>query len=171
MSWADAFRRIPVLAGLVLALSACQPLYAPSLLGEGASTKLKDIEIAPVPGRFGHYLRTNLQFAFGGGALPRAPQYRLTVVATPRNRIAVVNRQLTSAESASVLVVATYTLVRIADGEPVLTGAVSGSASYERTDQRFGALRAAQDAEERAAQLISDQIRTRVASAIAAGMT
>jgi LPS-assembly lipoprotein len=170
MSWADPIMRrlVPALA-LIVGLAACQPLYAPGLLGRDGGSRLDDVEITAISGRFGHFLRVDLQFAFGGGTLPASPKFRLDVSAAPQTRVAVVNRFLTTADSASLLVIATYTLVRLSDGVAITTGSVSGSASFDRTEQRYGTLRAAQDAEERAAQLISEQIRTRVAAALAGG--
>jgi LPS-assembly lipoprotein len=170
MSWVRTPSRRSALGALLLgALVGCQPLYAPGLLGRDGGSRLDDIEISAIPGRLGHFLRTDLQFAFGGGSLPASPKYRLDVVATPQTRVAVVNIYLTTADSASLLVIASYTLVRLSDGVAVTTGSVSGSASFDRSEQRYATLRASQDAEERAARLISEQIRTRVAASLASG--
>jgi LPS-assembly lipoprotein len=162
--------RMIALAGLCCALAGClQPLYAPTAIGGPSNVALKDIEVTAIDGRFGHFLRTDLQFALGGGTLPKNPLYRLDVVATPQTRVAVVDRYLSTAENASLLVNATYTLVRLADGVSVINGNVSGSASFDRSNQRYATLRASQEAEERAATLIADQIRTRIAAGLAEG--
>jgi LPS-assembly lipoprotein len=171
MSWAEPVsRRAVVAAALILSLGGCfQPLYGPALLDGGGTSKLKAVEIGEIKGRFGHFLRTELQFALGGGALPEAPSYLLSVTGAPQTRVAVVNSVGTTAQSVSIFVVARYRLTRHSDGLPVLEGSVSGSASYERNDQRFASLSAGNDAEERVAKLVAGQIQTRLAMAFASG--
>jgi LPS-assembly lipoprotein len=164
-------RRAFMLAALGVTLAGCvQPLYGPGLGGQGGvGARLGEIEVSAISGRFGHYLRTDLQFALGGGSISPAPKYRLDVSAAPQTRVAVVDRYLAQADSASLLVNANYVLVRLSDGAEVTKGAVAGSASFERTNQRFATVKASQDAEERAARLISELIRTRLAAAFADG--
>jgi hypothetical protein len=53
-------------------------------------------------------------------------------------------------------------------GEPIAKGQASVVASYDRTSQRFSNLRAARDAEIRDAKRLADEIRIRLAAAIAA---
>ncbi len=143
----------------------------PELLGTESGSSLSSIAVDPIEGRLGHFLRTELQFALGGGRIPDSPTFRLSVTATQQNRVAVVNRFLTEAESATTIVNASYSLVRISDGVEVTSGKVTSSAGFDRSDQRFATLSASKNAEERAARLTSDQIRTRIASALAAGRT
>jgi LPS-assembly lipoprotein len=169
MSWSERLQRAALAVALMLPLTQCvQPLYAPGLLGKDGTTDLASIEVAPIPNRLGHYLRTDLQFALGGGSIPDAPLYRLAVVATPGTRTAVADRYLAQADSVSYVLTATYTLTRLSDAAIVTTGSVTGSSSYERSDQRYATVRAARTAEERAARVVSDQIRTRLAAVLAA---
>src|SRR5829696_1795279 len=60
----------------------------------------------------------------------------------------------------------TYTLTNFTGTETIAKGTANASASYERSAQRFGDVRAARDAEIRAAKLLADQIKTRVALAL-----
>jgi LPS-assembly lipoprotein len=50
----------------------------------------------------------------------------------------------------------------------VTTGKVVGSASYERSPQRFAVVRAQRDAEIRLAKLLSEQIRNKLALSLRA---
>ena len=53
-------------------------------------------------------------------------------------------------------------------GDAILTGSAFASASSDRSPQRFAAVRAARDAEIRAARQLAELIRTRVAAGLAA---
>jgi LPS-assembly lipoprotein len=163
-------RRVALAVGLAamsLGLGGClQPLYGPGL---GTSEALGAIDVAPIPGRLGHFIATDLQFGLAGGALPETPLYRLDVKATPTTRVAIVDRYLANADSASIYVTATYTLTRLSDNLVIDNGSVSGSASYDRVDQRFATLQAQRNAEERVARLVGEQIRTRLAASFASG--
>jgi LPS-assembly lipoprotein len=50
----------------------------------------------------------------------------------------------------------------------VASGTVNGSASYERSPQRFAIVRAQRDAEIRLARLLAEQIRNRLALSLRA---
>ena len=50
--------------------------------------------------------------------------------------------------------------------QQVTTGAATSVASYDRSQQRFANVRAARDAEIRAATVLADQIRTRLGIAL-----
>ena len=170
MSWADLFfhpRRCVWVAALAPLLTGCfQPLYAPSLLGDGnGSTKLASIEVADIPDRLGHFLHAELQFQLGGGAIPTAPLYQLAITTRQTTQVALVDRNTDRADSASQLVVATY-VMRDRDGKIVTSGTVTAVASYDRSSQQFANLRASRNAEERAAKLLAEQIRIRISAAL-----
>ena len=165
----SAKTRVTAVLALCVGLSGCfQPLYGPALLGGPTRSALDTIDVAPIPDRVGHFLRTSLQFEFGGGTLPTNPDYRLEVAATPSTRVAVVDRGSVNADSASVFLAVNFRLLKLADNTVVTEGRASATASYDRVSQRFTNLRVGRDAEERAAKVVSDQIRIRVAAALAA---
>jgi LPS-assembly lipoprotein len=65
---------------------------------------------------------------------------------------------------------ATYSLAEIATKKVVVTGRATNSASYDTAgQQRFARIRGMQDAESRAAKVISDNITTRLASYFVSG--
>jgi LPS-assembly lipoprotein len=64
-----------------------------------------------------------------------------------------------------------YTLTEIATGKPVVTGSAFSRVSYDNPgqQQRFANARGQRDAENRAAKVISEAIKARLASYFAAG--
>ena len=66
---------------------------------------------------------------------------------------------------------ATFTLVEMATGKIVVTGQTFARVSYDipGQEQRFARMRGLRDAESRAAKVIADNIRSRLASYFAAG--
>ena len=66
---------------------------------------------------------------------------------------------------------ATYSLVEIATGKSVVTGQTFARVSYDNPgqQQRFANARGQRDAENRAAKVISDNIKSRLASYFTAG--
>jgi LPS-assembly lipoprotein len=66
---------------------------------------------------------------------------------------------------------ATYSLIELATGKVVLTGQTFARVSYDipGQQQRFARARGLRDAENRAAKVIAEQIRSRLASFFVAG--
>jgi len=64
---------------------------------------------------------------------------------------------------------ANYTLKTFDGTRTIASGKATASASYDRFTQRFTNVRAAREAEMRVAKLLSEQIRTRLAAALASG--
>lgn len=66
---------------------------------------------------------------------------------------------------------ATYTLTDVATGKVVISGQTFARVSFDipGQQQRFARARGLRDAENRAAKVIADQIRSRLASFFAAG--
>ncbi|HEY7383550.1 MAG TPA: LPS assembly lipoprotein LptE [Beijerinckiaceae bacterium] len=166
--------RLAAVAVLTLGLAACfQPLYGPSVAGGRIPDHLAAIEVAPVIAAQGqervtHQLRSELVFDLDGSGQPRPKQYRLTVAVAERIATPVIDSVSGRADSATLIANATYTLSTL-DGTRVITsGTATSSASYDRHAQRFASVRAARDAEIRIAKLLSEQIRTRLAAALAA---
>ena len=95
------------------------------------------------------------------------PAYKLTMDLQERVASAIVSSQTGRASNATVTVTVNYTLTKFGTQDKVLTGIAVGSASYDRTVQRFASVRAARDAEIRVARNLADQIRTRLAADLA----
>ena len=176
MSSPDLVRRraVRVLAlGMTLALGGClRPLYGPTASGERLQDVLAAIEVEAVltpalQERIGHYLRSELTFDLDGTGQPRPKRYRLKLSVAESVQSPIVDTVTGRAVSATLSAVATYSLLTL-DGKVVVPpSTATGFASYDRSLQRFATVRAARDADIRVARLLADQIRTRLAAALA----
>lgn len=160
-------------ASLALALVAplfvggCfQPMYGGSS-GALLTSELHGVKIEPIPERIGHYLANELRFALSGGEEDPNARYRLVVSLRQRIQAPLVDTVSGRATSGMLIVDADYKLVPIGGGEAILSGVAFGTASYDRTSNRFSNLRAARDAEIRSAKALADQIRIRLSTALA----
>jgi len=148
-------------------LAGClHPLYG-GPAGAALVQNMQAVEVEPIPERLGHYLHNDLIFAFNGTGAAFSPKYRLIVTPVERVQTPLVDTITGRATAATVVVDANYTLMPIAGGPPVATGTAFTAASYDRSSQRFANIRAARDAEIRDAESLSDQIRLRIAAALA----
>jgi LPS-assembly lipoprotein len=160
---------IVALLGIGLLAGGCiRPLYGPenaSVTGGSVRATLAAIDVPMIPDRLGHTLRNELVFLLEGRDNPGTPrQYRLQVAVTESVSATVVSSTFQRADAATVNAVASYALVPVAGGAPVVSGSASASASYERSTQRFASLRAARDAQQRVARLLAEQIHFQLAS-------
>ena len=174
MSSPDRLRRllrgVIVLGPLALGLSGCfRPLYG-GAAGGALQASLASIEVEPIvlPERLGHYLRQELAFDLDGIGMPARKTHKLAITVTTANVAPTVDSGTGRADATTLTAAATYTLVAIEGGVPVTQGRAVASASYDRSPQRFAIVRAARDAEIRVARTLAEQIRTRLAAALAA---
>ena len=187
MSWSE---HRPVLAGLarlgfVLAaaglLAGCfEPLYArnPSVGDESVRDKLAEVLIAPIPTRQGTpqariavAVRNALQFDLNGAAGASAPTHRLEVSVTPVDVSVSIDPVAGRPTEEIGGVRASYQLVEIATGKIVLKDSTFSHIGYDipGSQQRFAKQRAALDAQDRAATVVAEAIRNRLASYFVAG--
>jgi LPS-assembly lipoprotein len=110
-------------------------------------------------------VRSELMFLLDGSGQPKAKRYRLTLNLTEGVQSPIVDTVTGRTESATVVGRATYTLYA-PDGRVVTTGTATGSATFDRTPQRFAAVRAAREADIRLATLLAEQIKTRIAAVL-----
>ena len=152
-----------------VALSGCiQPLYGSLGAGGDVAGELQAIAVEPIPNRLGHYLGNELIFGFNGTGSQVPPKYRLIVTVKEYVQTPLIDTVSGYPSAANVVVNADYRLMPVGGTEPITKGQAAVVASYDRTSQRFSNLRAARDAEIRDAKRLADQIRIRVAAAIAA---
>ena len=164
-------------AGLV---AGCfQPLYGEKSLtgGPGLGDKLGLVDVMPIDApngrpeaRLGVEIRNALLFDMNGGPASN-PAYRLKInLATTRQQV-IVDIYTTRPDVENYGIDATYNLTEIATGKVVLTGQTFARVSYDipGQQQRFARARGLRDAETRAAKVIADQIRSRLASYFVAG--
>jgi LPS-assembly lipoprotein len=157
------------MAVLAVALGGCfRPLYGPSASGPLVQDILASIAVDSVEDRTGHYLVEELRFnLLNGREQPANPKYMLSMNITEKVSSAIVSSETGRASNATVTVTVDYTLKKYGTDQQVLNGLAVGSASYDRSVQRFASVRAARDAEIRVARLLADQIRTRLAADLA----
>lgn len=144
--------------------SGFHPLYASSSLsGPDVSLKLAQLEIAPIPGRIGQRIRNELIYQSTGGGRAAEPVYRLEIVMTESITPTLV--QIDGNSSGSVYNLnASFRLIRLADKSVALTGASYGRIAFQRFDSVFANVRARNDAENRAATTIADDLKSRLAA-------
>jgi len=181
----DRIRRVVVrLAGITclggLTAGCFQPLYgehsltnapaiAPALAGVDVN------QIAAPSGspeaRVAVEARNQLLFNLTGGGAPPPPTHRLAIrmSSTRLSVIVDINSGRPDVEDYGLNV--NYTLTEIKSGKPVVTGTTFARVSYDIPGQaqRFARARGLRDAEDRAAKLIADNIRARLASYFVAG--
>ncbi|MGO4408237.1 LPS assembly lipoprotein LptE [Bosea sp. RAF48] len=151
-----------------LAGGCFQPLYSEntkSTVGGNVKTALRTIEIPEIKGLIGHYFRNELVFEFDGGGEPDA-QRKLRLEANIAESVEVVTVDYINgrADSAVLVATATWKVTRIGTGEVVSSGTNSVRAPYERSGQRFATVRAARDAQIRAAKNLATIIRGQIAA-------
>lgn len=179
MSSSEAMtRRRPLALAAALALSALaggcfQPLYGEgtvSKVGGNVRNAMLGIDVPEIKGLVGHYLRNELVFEFdGGGAPDRQKILKLTASTSASLEVITVDYANGRADSAILVATADWQLIRAGSNEVVASGKSIVRAPYERSQQRFASLRAARDAQIRAAKELAQQIKARVAAALVAG--
>jgi LPS-assembly lipoprotein len=168
---------VVVLGGLN---AACfQPLYATQTLngGPGVGTALAQVDVERIEApngspesRIANEMQNALAFELQGGSAI-SPTHRLNVkMATSRS--SVITDVLTGRVEAEITGLdVTFKLTELATGKTALTGRTFSrvSSDYPGQQQRFARVRARLDAETRAAKVIAENIRTRLASFFVAG--
>ena len=171
----DGMRTIPrrstsrVLLAAIVALpmlTACgsggfTPLYGSSGIGANVGEKLAQVQITPIPGRVGQRIRNELIFQSTGGGRPLPPVYRLEIAIRESVTSTLVQ---TDGDALGQLYTldASFQLIRISDNSVALKGISYGRAGFERFDSIFANVRARQDAEDRAARTVGEELKTRL---------
>jgi LPS-assembly lipoprotein len=160
-------RRMLVLLGSALLaaplVSACQPLYGTTPSGARLKDVMAGLSIPEIPGRVGQRVRNELIFGATGGGHPPKAEYRLDIAV--RESVANTLVELTGDVKGQLFNLdAQFTLVRLADNQTVLEGKSTGRAAFDRYDPIFTNTRARRDAENRAARVVADGIKTRIAA-------
>lgn len=159
----DALIRPLLMLAVSLALTGCfRPMYAS--LDDGSSPVIEElsrINVAPIEGRVGQQVRNELLYAFSPGAATDAP-YKLVVTLKGSTEDTVLQR---TGEAVTKIyeLRANFTLIEPASGKVLYGGSSMSRASYDRTTQLFANQRSALDAEDRAAKVIAENVKTRIA--------
>ena len=173
-------RAAAALAVAALAGGCFQPLYGERSLTSGPVLRdqLSAVDVLQISApkgtdesRIAVEIRNALLYDFTGGGYAAPPTHRLKIsIASTRVSIIVdVNTSRPDVENYGLN--ASYTLTEIATGKIVVTGTTFARVSYDipGQEQRFARVRGLRDAELRAAKVIADNVRSRLASYFIAG--
>lgn len=155
------------LGGIAALLSACgassggfQPLYGPTE-GKTYDQRLATVEIANIPGRVGQRIRNELIFDRSTGSDPISPDRRLDVAITETILTTLVDQ--TGASGSQIYQLeARYQLIDLNTKKKVFEGRSVGRGSFDRFESIYTNIRGRQDAENRVAKSVADEIRTRL---------
>lgn len=166
------------LAGLT---AGCfQPLYGDQTVtgGSGVRDKMSAVEVAPVVStagtrlpRVGGEVRTELMYQLTGGGEANTAAYRLTVYISSTNLQVIADVATARSDVQNYGIDAYYKLIEVGTGKQVAAGSTFSRVSYDTPgqQQRFAGVRGLRDAENRAAKVIAENIRSRLASYFTAG--
>jgi LPS-assembly lipoprotein len=151
-----------------MALAGCgdavlRPMYAPTGLGSEVKEKFKQVDFAPIPGRVGQRIRNDLVFQSTGGGNPLPPTHRLEVVLN-ESLVSTLVRATGEAEGQVYTLQAAFRLIDTSSKKVVFQGTSHARASFERFESIYSNVRARDDAENRAARTIADDLTTRLAA-------
>jgi LPS-assembly lipoprotein len=162
-------------------LGGCfQPLYgrAPNPNAESIRDKFAQIDVPIIQApkaqdvsRLAVSMRNTLNYDFNGGAGPTAPIYTLKVTLATGAMTVIVDVTSGRPDTQVDLVIATYQLVETATNKVVVADSITSHVDYDipGSEQRYAALRAMYEAEERATQVAAEAIKNRLASYFVAG--
>ena len=161
-----SLRLIPLLA-LAGMLTAClQPVNAPRLGGPGVSAELAQVSVARVEGYLGYNVKSELDFLLSNGQPPSAPRYSLVVKINTGRASSIIDSTTSRPQSVTVQAEAIYELRDSMNGTIRASGKTFGSATYDRSVQRFATLRAQRDAEEKLGKALAERLRIILLSAL-----
>lgn len=167
-----------LLAGLV---GGCfQPLYGARdpAGGPGLRTALAGVQVlqidapaATATARLAVEVRNALLFELTGGGSSAPPTHRLAISLSTTTSSIIVDPTTARPEFEITGLDAVYTLTENGTNKPVINGSATVRVSYDipGQQQRLAMLRGQRDAQSRAAKVIAEQIRTRLASHFVAG--
>lgn len=170
--------RLALAFSLALLTAGCfQPLYGdPKVVPTaGLDDKLKTVEVAPINvplgtrlSRVGVEVRSSLLTDTGSSGSKR---YRLAIQLTASQQQVIVDINTARPDIQNYGIDAVYTLTDTQTNKPVFRASTFARVSYNipGQQQRFAGERGLRDAEDRAAQVIVDNIRSRLASYFVAG--
>lgn len=173
--------RLGAALGLAALTAGCfQPLYGDRSVtgGPGVGPALAAVEIMPIDAppatplaRLAVEVRNELTFALNQGGASPSPTHRLRVNLGQSGSSLIVDPNTARAEYETVNLDATYQLIEVTSGKAVMQGSATSRSTFDvpGQQQRFGRLRGQRDAQSRAAEVIAEQIRNRLASYMATG--
>lgn len=174
-------RLLPAMALAALLGGCFQPLYSEHAISgdnESVAQALRHVDVAELKtargsriDRVGFQIRNSLIYSLTGGNGGSSPAYRLNINLNSSQQQIVVDPSTGRADVSNYGIDANYTLTDLATGKVVVRSVASARVSYNipGQQQRFAGERGLRDAEDRAATVIADGIRNRLASYFTAG--
>ncbi len=174
------FRIVLVLLLAGTTAGCFQPLYGTQTTagGPAVSTALNAVDVEQIDAatgtddaRIGVELRNDLLFALQGGSGGGSPTHSLKIRLIPSRYTTSVDLQTGRSSTDVYNLTATYQLTDLRTGKVVLAASAVAPVSYDTPgeQQRFARSRGLRDAENRAAQQIAENIRSRLTSFFVAG--
>ncbi|MFT6580026.1 MAG: LPS assembly lipoprotein LptE [Alphaproteobacteria bacterium] len=144
-------------------LAACgfQPLYGSRGSGSAVEAALADIQITLIKDRAGQQLHNYLLDRLNPRGAPARPRFVLSVVSTISKTELGIERDET-ATRAKLSLSAKFELKDIASQRILTAGAARSTNSFNIVDSDFATLSAEKDAIDRAARVVSEEIKTRL---------
>ena len=142
----------------MLAVAGCgfRPLYATREQSLKVREILHDISVSSIEGRVGREIRNQLMLRFHSSEKTQQT-YRLNVeIDSEREALGI--QQDESVTRYDYILTGNYRLVYAGNGEELAQGEVRAISSYDVVQSDFATLIASKDAEDRAAQLVSEEI-------------
>lgn len=175
-----ALRPLVALTLASLTAGCFQPLYGERAIGGGSALRdaLAAVDVAQIEAPKGSPMariavetRNELVFDLTGGSGAAPPTHRLTVRLVRTGVTVVLDPITLRNEFDNFGLDAYYTLTEVSSGKNVVTGSTATRVTYNvpGQQQRFARSRALRDAETRAAKMVADQIRSRLASYFVSG--
>lgn len=159
MLWSKAF--VAVLVASLLYGCGFRPLYGNSETNAGVTQSLAQVSVELIPDRIGQKLRNFLLDRINPNGEPTHPLYLLEVTTSSTRTDLGIERDET-ATRAILILNAKYSLLDRTTQKPVLQGSLQSTNSFNIVDSDFATLSAENDALDRAAREISDDIKTRL---------
>src|SRR5215831_13352662 len=173
--------RAVVALGIAGLVGACfQPLYGEQTATGGPVLRdqLSAVDVLQIQApkgtdeaRIAVEIRNSLLYDFTGGGYAAPPTHRLKIAISSTRASIIVDVNTSRPDVENYGLNSTYSLTEIATGKVVVTGTTFARVSYDipGQEQRFARVRGLRDAELRAAKVIADNIRSRLASYFIAG--
>jgi LPS-assembly lipoprotein len=160
--------RALIAAGIIALTAGCgfRPLYLSGGEASGEPTvggELASVDIAPIRDRVGQLVRNDLLFLLSPTVDETTAAYRLDVrIAETISELAV--ERTGFATRSNLRLNATYSLIDLASGKPLVNGRTRAISSYNIVNASYSTLTAQYAARERAARQIAEDIRSRLSA-------
>jgi LPS-assembly lipoprotein len=151
-----------ILVAASLALAGCnaRPLYGTQADGKGVAVALSGIAVDEQKNRAGQIVRNNLISSFGNAG---ASTYLLRMVPEEKTvELSSLSTQKLTRFRYNLKI--KYELADAKSGETLSSGASFSNVSYDTVEQPIADLRAAENARERAAREVAEDVRLRLAA-------